>query len=431
MGMSSSLNAGLAGLSVNSSRLSALADNIANSATDGYKRTAVDFASVVTGQISGKYDAGGVRSTAFKEVGTRGSLVTTSNSTDVAIAGRGLLPVTSVTSRDLAADARPVYFVSTGSFNADDEGYLRTPSGLQLLGWPSDTSGSVGSVIRASGASLEPVNITGFDFASNPTTEIELGLNLPVGDTASAGNVHTTGVEYFDAVGTPQTLTLTFTSTGTANEWTLSISDSASSVANNPLHTSTLLFHDTGANAGFLDSVTAGTGDAYAALTGKIPLSVNNNTDTVQLDIGIEDESGNLSQFASSFAPIGITKDGSPVGGLNRVEFNEDGFLEAVYDTGFRQPIYQIPIADVPNLNGLTPLDNQTFAVSESSGPFYLWNAGEGPVGSMSGYTLEQSAADIAEELTQLIETQRAYSSNAKIVQTVDEMLQETTNLKR
>ena len=38
---------------------------------------------------------------------------------------------------------------------------------------------------------------------------------------------------------------------------------------------------------------------------------------------------------------------------------------------------------------------------------------------------------DIANELTQLIQTQRAYSSNAKIIQTVDEMLQETTNLKR
>jgi flagellar hook protein FlgE len=42
-----------------------------------------------------------------------------------------------------------------------------------------------------------------------------------------------------------------------------------------------------------------------------------------------------------------------------------------------------------------------------------------------------ESNTDIAAELTNLIETQRAYSSNATIVQTVDEMLQETTNLKR
>jgi flagellar hook protein FlgE len=46
-------------------------------------------------------------------------------------------------------------------------------------------------------------------------------------------------------------------------------------------------------------------------------------------------------------------------------------------------------------------------------------------------YALEESATDVAGELTALIETQRAYSSNAKVIQTVDEMLQETTNIKR
>ena len=49
----------------------------------------------------------------------------------------------------------------------------------------------------------------------------------------------------------------------------------------------------------------------------------------------------------------------------------------------------------------------------------------------IEGFAREQSTTDIANELTQLIQTQRAYSSNAKIIQTVDEMLQETTNLKR
>ena len=50
---------------------------------------------------------------------------------------------------------------------------------------------------------------------------------------------------------------------------------------------------------------------------------------------------------------------------------------------------------------------------------------------AIEGFAREQSTTDIANELTQLIQTQRAYSSNAKIIQTVDEMLQETTNLKR
>ncbi len=82
-------------------------------------------------------------------------------------------------------------------------------------------------------------------------------------------------------------------------------------------------------------------------------------------------------------------------------------------------------------MNGLNALDSQAFSVSASSGSLYLWDAGSGPVGSISGFSLMESTTDIAAELTDLIETQRAYSSNAKIVQTVDEMLQETTNLKR
>ena len=60
-----------------------------------------------------------------------------------------------------------------------------------------------------------------------------------------------------------------------------------------------------------------------------------------------------------------------------------------------------------------------------------LWNAGDGPTGDIVGFAREESTVDVASELTQLIQTQRAYSSNAKVIQTVDEMLQETTNLKR
>ena len=90
-----------------------------------------------------------------------------------------------------------------------------------------------------------------------------------------------------------------------------------------------------------------------------------------------------------------------------------------------------MPLVDVPNYNGLTALNNQTFAISPDSGNFYLWDAGDGPTGDVLGYAREGSTTDVATELTNLIQTQRAYSSNAKIIQTVDEMLQETTNLKR
>ncbi len=119
------------------------------------------------------------------------------------------------------------------------------------------------------------------------------------------------------------------------------------------------------------------------------------------------------------------------MGNLTGVEIDENGFVHALYDSGFTRTIYQIPLADVPNPNGLEALSNQVYQVSSDSGAFFLWDAGDGPTGEVVGYAREESATDVAAELTQLIQTQRAYSSNAKIIQTVDEMLQETTNIKR
>lgn len=151
----------------------------------------------------------------------------------------------------------------------------------------------------------------------------------------------------------------------------------------------------------------------------------------MNVNIGRLNEANGLTQLSSNFAQTNINKDGSPVGGLAGIEIDEHGYVRATYDTGFVRTLYQIPLADVPNQNGLLALDHQTYMVSPTSGSFFLWNAGDGPTGAVVGYAREASTTDVAEELTDLIQTQRAYSSNAKVIQTVDEMLQETTNLKR
>jgi flagellar hook protein FlgE len=138
-----------------------------------------------------------------------------------------------------------------------------------------------------------------------------------------------------------------------------------------------------------------------------------------------------MSQLSSSFAPTAISKNGSPVGNLVSVEVDSNGFVRANFDVGITRTVYQIPIIDVPNPNGLASHDNQLYTPSDSSGSFFLWDAADGPTGDIVGFALEESTTDVAGELTALIQTQRAYSSNAKIITTVDEMLQETTNMKR
>jgi flagellar hook protein FlgE len=434
MSISSSLNAGVMGLNANATRLSTISDNIANSSTYGYKRSLVDFSSMVLSQRSSAYAAGGVRASTFKDIAANGALISTGNATDISVRGRGLIPVTDNAGVGALASDRSLMMLPTGSFSADQNGNLRTQSGLYLLGWPANSAGEIGTVSRNSGAGLQPVNIATSQYVASPTSRIDLGINLPADATlaGAATGPYSVPVEYFDNLGRAQNLTLQFTptvpATGAANQWQVQIFDNAGNPATS-IGDLDIVFNDTAAAGGRISTAAASNGAAYDSATGIVSLTLAHGP--VDLFIGKPGDTAGLTQLSAPFSPASVTKDGAPIGDLQSIEIDERGFLQAIYDTGFRRTLYQIPVGDVPNQNGLNALDNQAFAVSAASGNLYLWDAGTGPAGGVVGYALMESATDIAAELTDLIETQRAYSSNAKIVQTVDEMLQETTNLKR
>ena len=200
MSITSSLNAAVMGLNGNAARLSTISDNIANSETNGYKRVDVEFSNMVIEQRNSAYSAGGVRVDTYKDVSAVGSLISTGNATDIAVAGRGLIPVTTAQGIDQTAADRPLQLTPTGSFTPDQNGNLRTQSGLFLLGWPADTAGSIGNVSRNSGTNLEPVNIATTQFTAAATENIDIGINLPADATQAGanGDPYSMSIEYFD-----------------------------------------------------------------------------------------------------------------------------------------------------------------------------------------------------------------------------------------
>lgn len=435
MSISSSLNAGVAGLAANATRLATISDNIANSGTYGYKRAAADFESMVIQQSrgAGVYSAGGVRAVSSRQIDERGTLVSTANALDLAIAGRGMFPVTEAVSLDSIMGERPMMMTTTGAFRADASGVLRTQTGLVLLGWPANADGSIPVMPRDTMAGLQPVVVNANQTAGDPTTAMKLGVNLPATATmaGASGDTLPLSIEYFGNLGTSDSLAITFTPTvpasGSSNAWTMQVRDSAQ--GNAVIGEYALVFDDTRGSGGTLASVTPISGGAYDPVAGTIALTVAGGP--LSMTIGRLGDPNGLTQLSDSFAPSAITKNGSPVGNLTAVEVDEHGSVIATYDSGFTRRIYQIPVVDVPNPNGLIALDNQAYKISPTSGSFFLWDAGDGPTGAVVGYAREGSTTDVAAELTALIQTQRAYSSNAKVIQTVDEMLQETTNIKR
>lgn len=436
MTISSSLNAGVAGLQANATRLASISDNIANSSTFGYKRVQTDFESVVISGNGENYTAGGVRASTVRDINLAGSLASSSNSTDLAVRGNGFLPVAQLTDLKAGNGEPKMLLTSTGSFNTDENGYLTTSTGVVLLGWPANPDGSIPTNSRDMSTELKPIQINVNQLTGEPTTRVTLGVNLPAtGTTVGAdGEVQNLSVEYFDNLGISESISISFTPTvpvvvgdPASNEWTMTITDSVDPAV--IIGEYILTFADDRTSGGTLASVTTVSGGAYDIATGDLIVDVAGGP--LEIQIGVVGQSDALTQLADTFAPVSITKDGFSVGNMTSVNVDGNGFVHATFDTGVTRTIYQVPLVVLPNPNGMVSLDSQTFQPSVDSGSFFLWDAGDGPTGDIVAYAREESTTDVANELTSMIQTQRAYSSNAKVIQTVDEMLQETTNIKR
>lgn len=433
MTISSSLNAGIAGLMANATRLATISDNIANSETNGYKRTEADFHSMVLSSSGGTYAAGGVRTTTQRMIDERGTLVATSNPTDLAVRGRGMLPVARAAEVKADNGGAQLLLSSTGSFRTDSDGYLRSEAGLVLMGWPASSDGTMPTYPRDTAEGLEPIRVNQNQFSSDPTRNVEVRVNLPATQTAAGatGENSQLSVEYYGNLGTSESLMIDFVptvpSSGSSNEWTMVLRDTATPGV--VVGQYTLAFDDSQTAGGTLASVSATSGGAYDPATGNIEVTVGGGT--ITLNIGELGAADGFTQLSDRFAPVSINKDGTPIGNMTNVEVDPNGRVQAFFDTGVTRMIYQIPLVAVPNPNGMVSLDQQTYAPSPDSGAFFLWNAGDGPTGDIVAFAREESTTDVAGELTSMIQTQRAYTSNAKVIQTVDEMLQETANIKR
>ena len=88
-------------------------------------------------------------------------------------------------------------------------------------------------------------------------------------------------------------------------------------------------------------------------------------------------------------------------------------------------------MATVRNPQSLIATGNSTYQLSARSALPALGLPGTGGRGNILGGSVEASTVDISREFTNLIIYQRGYQANARLVTTVDELSQETINLKR
>lgn len=436
MSISNAMQSGISGLLANSTAVRQISFNIANASTDGYRRSFAQMISSAVTSPGGGPQGSGVRTSILHMNNVDGAFRGTGRATNLAINGSGFFVVTRA---GLAAGAtEPPLLTRSGAFEPDGTGNLRNAAGLFLAGYPYDDEGNLIAADRNGFTGLQTVNVANRMIVGAPSSTIGVSGNLPSQETGATtpGSPFESSVEYYSPLGAAGRLSFSWQPSSTANEWVLTVSDPGGT----DYGTVTVNFHDAGSFAGAPSAysgatslATAPAGFAFDTATGTASVTIDNGTppQTVEINLGAPDSFEGLTQFAGDYTPLDSVADGTRSGNMIRVEIDERGDVWGFFDNGARKALYNIPLAEVANPNGLSTQDNNTFLLSRDSGTVRLSTASTGSTGGITAGGVESSNVDIAEELTELIQKQRAYTSNAKIITTADEMLDETMRLKR
>jgi flagellar basal-body rod protein FlgG len=94
------------------------------------------------------------------------------------------------------------------------------------------------------------------------------------------------------------------------------------------------------------------------------------------------------------------------------------------------QLLGQITLAGFTNEKGLEAMGSNLFLETTASGPATVAAPGESGLGTLRQGFLEESAVDPVREITDLIEAQRGYEMNAKVITAADQMLGATTQIR-
>lgn len=414
MSLYSAMSTSISGMNAQVSRLSTVGDNISNASTNGYKRANTLFASMVADQGKSGYASGGVNTATRYSISTQGNVSFSSKASDLAIQGTGFFVV---------ADANGEEFLTrAGSFQYDSLGNL-TNGAFGLIGEDINFPG-IKAPIRVDFSKIDADPSRNGLIAGNldvradtVTTTVAGGVYTnPTPSLNQANSVYTskTSLVAYNGMGGTEVLDIYFTKTPN-NIWEVTVFAKEDAgpdgfpYSNPPMASGTIEFHE---------------------VTGK-PL--NDLTLSVDVPRGatMELDFSDITQLAYPFVIDDGKVDGRKASTIKEFVFGDDGTLSAVYNNGHIEATHRLLFASVTSPDKLSVLNDTLYQPNSESGAVSYGYPTEDFYGRLMSGALESSNVEIADEFTNMIETQRIYTANSKSFQTGSEMLEILTNLKR
>ena len=396
----------VSGLNAAATNLDVIGNNIANSATYGFKAGTASFADMFAGSKVGL----GVKVAGITQDFNDGTTTGTGRALDVAISQNGFFRMTDSNGA--------VFYSRNGQFKLDENRNLVNMQGLQLTGYPA--TGTPPTIQQ--GANPVGLSIPNTLMPAKITTTASMQINLnstdavPATSPFDATNSDTYNkkgtVTVYDSQGNSHDMNVYFVKSATANTWDVYTQDS--SVAGAPVTKGdSMVFDPNGTlTGGQIQNLNTGTVNGATAASFTLDFANSMQQNTGSNDI------------------VATNQNGYKPGNLVSYQINEDGTVAGNYSNEQTQLLGQITLANFANNEGLKSEGDNVWSATQSSGVALLGTAGTGNFGNLTNGALEASNVDLSKELVNMIVAQRNYQSNAQTIKTQDQILNTLVNLR-
>lgn len=421
----------VSGLNAASSNLDVIGNNIANSATSGFKAGSVSFADMFAGSQTGM----GVKVAGITQDFNDGTTTTTNRRLDLAISQNGFFRMQDSTGG--------IFYARNGQFKLDENRNIVNMQGLNLTGYPA--TGTPPTVQQ--GANPIPLSIPQGMIPAKATTAGNMVANLTSthdiipADTTSGGVTTPTfdpdkpdtysfvnNMTTFDSLGNRHEINVFYVKRSedavNGNSWDVYTRDSSAVPAQVAEKRGSMLFDTNGA----LKSVTNGTNAASTTdFNMTIPMGIVNGAPAQDFALNV---AGSKQQNTGTDSIVTQNQTGYAAGEFTGFQINNDGSVVGTYSNQQTQLLGQIVMVNFANPEGLSSEGNNVWKETLSSGNAILGTAGSGGFGTLTSGALESSNVDLSKELVNMIVAQRNYQSNAQTIKTQDQILQTLVNLR-
>jgi flagellar hook protein FlgE len=443
MGIFDALTTAVSGLQSQSFALQNISGNIANSQTVGYKETDTSFEDLVSTAALGQETSGGVFASSTASNTAQGTIQNTTTSTDMAIDGNGWFVVAqpSGTAGGSSQQFSGVnYYTRRGDFQLNQNGYLVNGAGYYLEGIPINPATG-----NPTASSPQVLQFNDDFLPAQATTQIGYQANLPSTPSSQPFTLSDYTVNPLDSgVGATGTVVANDNSTFQSQSLdggSITAYDSQGNPVNVQLRwaetansggTSTWqLFSQTdttatGTQVAWQNTGTSFTFNSNGQLTSPTATSLSLSNLTVNGDnignVTLNYGAGGLTQFATSTGNVqvsSITQNGFTAGQMQSLSVDSQGQVVGSFSNGQTVALANVTLATFNGQDSLQPLNGEAYAATPESGnPIYS------ATGKVVGSSLEASNVDIATQFSQLIVAQQAYSANARVMSTANQMIQ-------